>query len=369
MGVSLSGGMDSPSVAALAVERLNRQGNGQRLASFSWVFDELPECDERRWIEPLVASLGLEATYLLADPYWPLRDPDTWPLNPSTPFSNPYRALKQALYAAAAERGVRTLLTGVFSDRLFVGWESWLASCVQNGRWRDPLRHLARLAASPEIQRFWRDPALRALLRELAPFLRRRAPAKAKPPWLTPAAWDLVAGGEAGPTPLPQGIRERRTAQVFDDLSRLSPSEIFFTSQVPLEVRDPFRDLRVVRFMLAIPPGQLERGRVQKYVLRNALKGRLPGEIIDRTERTPLDPFYRKCFLGREAEAVRHLLQSPDSLWRGRVEEEWLLGGFPERFRAMPDGRALLVPYFAAAAQLWDQATRGTRLNGPPGFR
>lgn len=359
VGISLSGGMDSPSVAALAVERLNRQGQGQRLASFSWVFDEFPECDERRWIEPLVASLGLEATYVVGDSFWPLRNPDTWPLNPSTPLSNAYRALKQALYAAAARRGIRTLLTGVFSDRLFAGWESWLASRVAEGHVGDLFQHVVRLAASRDSWRVWRDPALRALLRRVAPLQSRRTPRRNKPAWLTPRAWKVVQDGQARPGSSPERIRERRTAQVFSDLSRLSPSEIFFASQTPLEIRDPFRDLRVARFMLAIPPDQLERGTVQKYVLRQAMKGRLPSDIVERTERTPLDPVYRKRFLGPETGKVDRLLRSPDALWRGLVEEEWLLGGFPQTFREMPDGRALLVPFFAAAANLWGRAAPG----------
>jgi hypothetical protein len=131
------------------------------------------------------------------------------------------------------------------------------------------------------------------------------------------------------------------------------PSETFFASQGPLEIRDPFRDLRVVRFMLAVPPGQLQRGLVQKFVLREAMKGRLPEVIVERTETTTLDPFYRKALFRREAEVMNGLLRSPGALWRGRVEPEWLLGRFPERFRLMPDGRGLLVPYFAAAAELW----------------
>lgn len=359
VGVSLSGGMDSPSVAALAAERLARQGTSQRLASFSWVFDELPECDERRWIEPLVAHLGLDATYVVGDSYWPLRDPLTWPLNPSTPLSNPYRTLKQALYAAAAKRGVRTLLTGVFSDRLFVGREFWLVSCLQSGRWREAFRYLAHLVASPETRPVWRDPAIRALILELAPFLRRGFPAKSRPAWLTPAAWDLVVGREPGLTRLPQGARERRTAQVFDQHSRLSPSETFFTSMIPIEVRDPFRDLRVVRLMLAFPPDQLKRGAERKLVLRNAMRSRLPCEVIDRSDLTPLDPFYRKKLFGREAATLPRLLRAPEALWRGYVEEEWLLGKSPEAFQAMPDGRALLVPFFAAAVQLWSPATGG----------
>lgn len=365
VGVSLSGGMDSPSVAALAVERLGRLGNGARLASFSWVFDDLPECDERRWIDPLVAALGLDSTRVVADAYWPLRDAANWPVNPNTPLSNAYRTLKQALYAAVSARGIRTLLTGVFSDRLFAGRENWLASRVMTGHWGDPFSHVARLAGGGKFRRVWRDPALRALARQVAPFLSGNTPPATKPPWLTAAAWKVVQRGQADRAPVPREIRARRSATVFDDLRGMFPGESYYSSRLAVEVRDPFRDLRVVRYMLAVPPAQLERGRVQKYILRRAMKGRLPDLIIDRTETSYLDPFYRRSLLVREAATVERLLRAPDALWRGRVEEEWLLGGFPERFLTMPDGRGLLVPFFSASAELWRKARLGDPYSQP----
>ncbi len=368
VGISLSGGMDAPSVAALAVERMRRAGDPSRLSSFSWVFDELRQCDERRWIEPLVEALDLDATYVRADDFPPLRDPGTWPLHPGTPLSNPYRALKLALYASAAERGIRVLLTGVFSDRLFTGRESWLASRLAAGHWRDLIAHVAALAYRRQTRHFWRDPALRVLVRRLLPRRARRGRPASKPPWLTPEAWALVESSRPSPRPSGQDEAQRRAAIVFDDLSRLSPSEIYFASQAPLEIRDPFRDLRVVRFMLAIPPEQLERGPERKLVLRRAMQSRLPEEIIGRTELTPLDPFYRSSLFDAEAERLGVLLRGPDPAWRGWIDGEWLLRGFPARFREMPDGRALLVPWFAAAAQLWVNRTRASGTSQPQGF-
>lgn len=366
VGVSLSGGMDSPSVAALAVERLARTGGASKLSSFSWVFDELPPCDERRWIDPVVASLGLEATRVVADGYWPLRDVADWPLNPNTPLSNAYRTLKQALYAAAAARGVRTLLIGVFSDRLFVGRETWLAARVAGGEWKEPFRHLARLQAARPPTPVWRDPALRALARRLAPFLSRSVPPETKPPWLTSSAWNLVEESRGDLPPVPREIRQRRTAAVFDDLRGLWPGEMFFASKAPLDIRDPFRDLRVVRYMLAIPPDQLQRGAVEKYVLRRAMRGRLPDAVVDRTTKTPLDPFYRTSLFEREVSCVERLLRAPDALWHGRIDASWLLDGFPGKFFAMPDGRGLLVPYYAASTELWNR-TRRDLPHSPPG--
>jgi asparagine synthase (glutamine-hydrolysing) len=355
VGVSLSGGMDSPSVAALASERLNRHGGAPPLASFSWVFDELPECDERRWIEPLVSHLGLEATYVIADPHGPLRDADTWPVDPSSPLSNPYERLHQALWAAASGRGVRTLLVGTGSDRLFSGRESWLAARVGRGHWGDLFAHLAGLASGGGALRPWRDPALRALLRQVLPRRVRRGHRAPRPPWLTPRAWALAEGSLADSSVPPAGIAERRAASVFSDRNRMRGGAGYPVSRAPVELRDPFRDLRVVHFMLAVPPDQLWRGSARKFILQRAMRGRLPAAILERTTRTPLDPFFRRQLFEREAPTLEARLRAPDALWRGRIDEDWLLGAFPGRFRQMSDGPGLLVPWFAVAADLWNR--------------
>lgn len=369
VGISLSGGMDSTSVAALAVERLGRNESRERLASFSWVFDERPECDERRWIQPVVEALGLDATYVLADPHWPLRDHESWPLNPNSPLSNPYRRLKQALYGEAAGRGIRVLLLGVFGDCLWEGRSAWLASRVEEGHLGELVRHVARLLSRPRPRPPWRDPALRALLRRFLPTRRRRSQRTDRPPWLTPQAWRLAEDdGAASLAPDPYSPAAR-AARVFDGHTRLWASETTFSAHVPVELRDPFRDLRVVRFMLAIPPDQLDRGLTRKFVLRQAMRNRLPDEVVSRTVATPLDSFGREALFTREAGDLARLLERPEALWRGRVEGGWLLDGFPGRFREMPDGRALLLPFFAVAAELWREGLGRGSTDAPSPFQ
>ncbi len=61
VGVSLSGGYDSSSVAALAAKELATQPGAVRLKSFTWLFDELPECDERKYAQAVVDHCGLES--------------------------------------------------------------------------------------------------------------------------------------------------------------------------------------------------------------------------------------------------------------------------------------------------------------------
>jgi asparagine synthase (glutamine-hydrolysing) len=54
---------------------------------------------------------------------------------------------------------------------------------------------------------------------------------------------------------------------------------------VSLEVRAPFLDREVVEYVCALPSHLKLRGRVTKYLLKRALRGRLPDEILDRPKK------------------------------------------------------------------------------------
>ncbi len=55
VGISLSGGHDSTLIAASTARQLpNSKIQQSQLMSFSYVFEKLKECDERKYIEPVV---------------------------------------------------------------------------------------------------------------------------------------------------------------------------------------------------------------------------------------------------------------------------------------------------------------------------
>ena len=111
--VLMSGGLDSTSVAALAASQL---GSGQRLHTISWIFDELPQADERTFIQPMIDHHDLDATLIRGDELWPLRDRSSWPSNPNMPFESAYRPLGRAVFGALRAKGHSVLLTGEMGD-------------------------------------------------------------------------------------------------------------------------------------------------------------------------------------------------------------------------------------------------------------
>ncbi len=70
MGIALSGGLDSTSVAA-AMRKID---SSRSVRAFSWVHPGLPEADESEGIEEVCRTLDLELTRIEADRYWTLCD-------------------------------------------------------------------------------------------------------------------------------------------------------------------------------------------------------------------------------------------------------------------------------------------------------
>jgi asparagine synthase (glutamine-hydrolysing) len=368
-GVMMSGGMDSPAIAALAAVEMARKGR-QPLMTFSWVFDELAECDERRWIAPMVRRFALDATYLNGDRAWPLRDLERWPIDSSRPWANAYRLLMQKVYRAAAGRGCRTVLNGAFSDSLYTGMEEWLTDLVRDGHLADVARETLQvvrsgrtaLLADAGIRRFVRR-ALLGLTPDFEPELERL-------PWLTAHARRLLRGRGTTDSAAFLARRPEQYEALFGSALALNAPEAHHANACGVEVRDPYLDRRLVEFMLAIPAHQLYgRGRT-KYVHRNALSGLLPPEVTDRSELTGLTPLFDRGTLERELGTARGILAREEGLWREYVSEDWLFDVFPGRMRETPDGAASLVPWQCVTAQLWSDAigTGKTGLRSTPGL-
>ena len=85
-----------------------------------------------------------------------------------------------------------------------------------------------------------------------------------------------------------------------------------------LELRSPFLDHVLIRFVAALPSNLKLRGSTSKYLLKEAMRGLLTDDIIDRKKhgfgvpvgawfRGDLANYARDVLTGPTAEATRHL--------------------------------------------------------------
>ena len=86
-----------------------------------------------------------------------------------------------------------------------------------------------------------------------------------------------------------------------------------------VEGRDPFLDHRLVEFVVALPPQMKYREGNGKYVLKQAMRGTLPDEILDRRKQgfgTPMPEWLR----GRFGELAERTVTSSALRERGLLD-------------------------------------------------
>ena len=288
VGVHLSGGLDSSSVAVLAARELRRQGRPPPLA-FSWL-PELggrpPREDHAReyaLVDAVCEQEGLQVFHRSPGPEDVIAVLRHDVVRPGVHI----HMNEEVVQRCAAQRGVRVLLSGWGGDEA--------VSCKGRGYYEDLLLrgHWARLCAEYRA----RGKGLRSFLAEvLLPLVHPDLPRslrrlrRGKDPrrrrWLIDPAFARRA------KPLPETIlrpfsvrylqlRLLRSGHLGERMEGWAASG----ARRGIEYRYPLLDRRLLEFALGLPPEQFRRGRWNRWLMRHALgaalRGAPPGTSAD----------------------------------------------------------------------------------------
>jgi asparagine synthase (glutamine-hydrolysing) len=273
VAVLMSGGLDSSSVAALAADVVPRQ----RCVAVTAVYERAFADEERTWSRVAAAHIGITNTHLPVDAY-ALFSGWEEDFGPEEPTTEPLTAIMRDLLRAAARHST-VVLGGEGGDPVL------LPGAVSRLVGRVPLHHLAYDMGSSWRRGLWPPLGLKSpLLRRLG----RRVPPN--PGWLSarlvracdPTARWATYHGRHVPGSEPRA--EALSALRHPIWPALFESRDPAVTGVPVELRYPFFDHRVVSLALAIPsyPWCLD-----KSIVRDAMAGHLPG-AIRRRPKTPL---------------------------------------------------------------------------------
>ena len=285
VGILLSGGLDSSSIAAVTKEAAGRSVPKTEIRAYTHVYESLIPDREGEYAREVGEFLRIPVRFFVMDEVQLFERWDdsnlTWP----EPFDTPFLAVIQRTYRDIST-DCRVLFSGEGSDNLmdFQMW-SYVGDLRRRGEWRHLLTEVANyLWVRPFPWRGIRARALRLLGKD--------PDRPVFPAWLAPefslrmdlrARWkeqtELPKSWSAHPIH-PRGHRSLALPQWTQMFEQEDPGATGY----PVEMRYPFLDLRVVDFLLAIPPFPWF---FKKTLLREAMAGRLPERVRTRPK-TPL---------------------------------------------------------------------------------
>ena len=298
VGVFVSGGIDSGSVAAFAA----RHANAPRLQTFAVGFDT-PSYDERSFARVVAARFGAEHHEIVFTATEALSLMERVGSLLDEPLVDASFLPKYAL-ARAARGSVKVALSGDGGDEIFCGYPTFLADAA--ARWLlATLPPTARRVVGRLIDGLPASPKYASVDFLLKQFMRAL-------PYPAPVRTQLLLGGITAAEQsrlLSPGVRhalegfdpyaELTTAieqlELRDPIERLIHHHARFyladqtlvamdraSMAAGLEVRAPFLDPALVELAATIPSELKLNGWTTKYILKSALEGILPPTVIRR---------------------------------------------------------------------------------------
>ena len=250
VAVSMSGGLDSTSLAAVA------RDSGADVHACAVVYDKLIPDEERHYATLAAKHLGIPISYVVADRYSLFDEQVPGDMDQPEPF---------LLSPRTAQFHTLLRLCEAHSNIGFTGFDG---DAFMN---------------EPKQRRF----KIRTALRRIAG---KRSPEPVLPEWIDEsfAARTNLRDRLRQSSLSPANRNERRPSAMWALDSKVwAPLFEGYdpgATRLNLELRHPFIDVRLVEYLLSIPPVPW---CVNKHILRLAMKDRLPAAVINRPK-TPL---------------------------------------------------------------------------------
>ena len=292
--VSLSGGLDSSSIFCVA-ERLRRLAPSRypAIRGLSYLSPEGSPSDEQEFLA------AIERDYRTTIERMPLDPPrlldgareEVWHIE--APFLDGQWSDSVRFFQTARGLGARTILTGHWADQVLFD-QAYLFDLFRRLAWGDIPRHLRAYA-------FWMsdtDPAcfrnrfLLDLVRYIVPerfhpLLRRLRECSGDRHWFTPAFRRSIRQRAFRHMTAPREAASAHARSLY--LQVRTSHQVMcmewqnkIAAQYGMEAAFPFLDRDLLSFLMAIPGEMQTKDGVPKALLREAMRGVLPVEIVRR---------------------------------------------------------------------------------------
>lgn len=287
--VALSGGIDSPTIAAFAAPEHVRKSGGP-LRAYTAIYPDHSTVDEWKYTSQVAEYLSIELKAFVPQAGH-LDDIEYWVDVADGPWDSLPMPTALEGYRLASSMGALQVLTGTLAEYAFTINRFILGHLLLRGRWAGLKSLLSvRRAAGRSI-----PSLIKQLVYEITPaplgktyarLARRRS--TFHPPWVDPT----VVGGTRYVTGLRDPARRRWVQPtILATRGTTSTQEAIevCASTVGITVRHPLADRDLWDFFLSLPVEAKFPDLTPKSILRQAMRGRLPDSILDRRDKTVFD--------------------------------------------------------------------------------
>lgn len=323
-GCFLSGGIDSSTNAALMSEAM-----GKPVETFSVGSEGYDKYNEFQYSRIAAETIGVKPHEIMVDENKLREFLPQYAHYADDPNGDPACLPLFWLSKLTKDSGVTVVQVGEGSDELFAGYEHYLKSYKLYNRWWKWMEHLPGFVkgAPFEISRIIRNPKF-----EFGQEYMRRLSANQEPFWGTAIAWSDF---QKSRLMTPEFRRTVRTSsypilnRYYREISELDSGADFIKRLTYLELkhrlpefllmradkmtmahsvegRVPFLDKNLVEFALQIPTALKFKNNAPKYILKKAVEGIIPSELIWRKKQgfgTPMSEWLKP-----ESPVAEHLL-------------------------------------------------------------
>jgi asparagine synthase (glutamine-hydrolysing) len=307
--ILLSGGIDSPTVAAFAAPR-HLDLFERPLVAITAVYPRFSAVDERGYTE-LVAT-RLQIPLHSWEPHIsPLDRLEDWVRLADGPVVAGSLAHYADAYRVARELGHHSVLTGEFAEFVCTLNNFLVDHLLTHGRLRAAWHQLslerARGASSSDL--------LRLVAAAIAPGMIRaarvRRTAEGVPSWI-----DRRRANEAAAQSLvgPSKRWSKLQLSPFAGAGSSVEAEEICQAVSGVRMRRPFADVDLWKFFLSLPAEVKFPDLRAKSVLRRCVRGRVPDEILDRRDKTYFDD---AVLANLDYDSLRRLLLNPEHRFGG----------------------------------------------------
>lgn len=364
---TITGGLDSSSIAVTAADML--AAHGEKLNTYTQVpeagfhLDDLRGnyFDERPYVRQIAAANPNLVPHFIEPRTEPILDQMAKQVRLA---DSPEPAVLNGIWimdicAAARSAGHKIMLVGEMGNLTFSygGWELF-AELVRRGRWLRLIREIKATGYK------WQKAVRQATIRPFIPaplFLKykqlRHGGAK---PWDS-SFIDPEFAATSGPAVHYQrlvGTKQLRVKR-FEMYSEVSDWYAKLRAEYGIDTRTPAFDRRLVEFCIGIPTDQYLRKGCDRWLIRRAMKGRLPDTVLynKRTgiqsadwfprltrEREHLEEEVRRLALNEEVASILDLNQLASALKNWPERQPPLYSPESGRLRAIPP--AFAMAYF-----------------------